>query len=389
MKYIIALAALLATGAAIGQTPQVVVLQNGNVLEGEVDHLGQFYRVATGTSEIRLPARNVERIVATLQDAYLAKRSEVREGSISDHLALASWCIRQELWGQTDIELDAARKIDADNPNIAFIARRLDVASRAALRAAQPVAAAPAPEPVDTQRRAAELAELEQLAANLPPGSLEEFARHIQPILVNGCAAGGCHSAGDDNGLKLNRDLVRGLANRESTLRNLKAVWESIDQQTPDYSPLLLQPAVPHGGLPQPVFSGHRQKVQQKLVDWVRTATGRQHQPAPTNHVELAAHQTSMTPGTPMTGHPAAERSPTESQGPRHFWEDPEAGAPPMVEGAPMQPTMKYGATPKKFKPRDEFDPELFNRQHASPKETAAPQNIPPRSATEHAAPSE
>lgn len=364
MKYLIAIATLLTAGGALGQTSQVVVLRNGNVLKGEIDHLGDFYRVATGTSEIRLPARNVERIVSTLQDAYLAKRGELREGSITDHLDLAVWCIRQELWGQADIELDMARSIDADNANISFIKRRLDVASRAALRAAQPVAAPPAVEPLETQAKAVELAELEQLAASLPPGSLEQFARHIQPILVNGCATGGCHSSSDGNGLTLNRDLVRGLANRESTLRNLRAVWEAIDQQVPDHSPLLLQPAVPHGGLPQPVFSGHRKKAQEKLVAWVHAATVTPSQNVATPHVELAAYETALMPGTVSPS--------TAGQEPRHFWEDPQAGAPPVVEGAAVQPSLKYGATPTKFKPRDEFDPELFNRQH-----TGAKDNIP------------
>ena len=84
---------------------------------------------------------------------------------------------------------------------------------------------------------------------------------------MNGCATGGCHSTSDARELQLNRDLVRGVANRESTLRNLQAVMRVIDRETPEYSPLLLQPAVPHGGLPRAVFDGHRRVPEQRLAD--------------------------------------------------------------------------------------------------------------------------
>lgn len=350
-------AALAATQSQAG-APQVVVLRNGNVLEGEVDRLGDMYRIATQSSEIRLPARDVERIAPTLLDAYAARQQEVHDDSQTDRLELAIWCIRQELWPQAAAELQAAETINPRHPQIEYLKRRLEVASQAAMRAAVPVEAAQAEDrAVQAQQKAAELARLEALAAELPPGALEDFARHVQPILVNGCAAGGCHSTTDHRTLRLNRDLVRGMANRESTLRNLQAVWDSIDHQTPEHSPLLLEPSVPHGGLPQPVFDGPRQKVQEKLTAWVRMVTT----PSPpsldpASRVRLATHQSAAPAG------PAVVDADSPDQRPRHFWEDPEAGGTASTADGPP---VRRGAELKAFTPQDEFDPELFNRRQA------------------------
>lgn len=354
------LALLVATTAAVAaaQPSQVVVLRNGNILEGRVDHLGDVFLVVTETSEIRLPARDVQHVVATLQDAYAARRAEVRPGVVVDRVQLASWCIRQELWGEAAAELSTARELAPHHPDIAFVQRRLEVASRAAMRAArqQEVQQVSAEIPVAVDDQGA--AELEALAESLPPGGLEDFARHVQPILVNGCAAGGCHSSNDPREFRLNRDLVRGVANRDSTLRNLQAVWSAIDHTTPEHSPLLLQPAVPHGGLPRPVFAGHRTKVQETLVEWVRQVTATQGAVADGSPVRMAQYEQVAPAGRPTQPQVAHSQS-----GERHFWEDPAAmGLEDEVMPMPATPQVRYGAAPKQFKPRDEFDPELFNR---------------------------
>ncbi|WP_442481587.1 hypothetical protein [Aeoliella sp. SH292] len=357
---------------AMAQTTEVVVLRNGNILEGQVDRIGDAYRIATGTSEMRLTSRDVERVVPTILDAYACKRIEVREDSAADHITLAMWCIRHELWPQAQMELEEVRKIYPRHPDIAYLERRIEVASSAAVRATDMAALAQAEVPtVDTNAKAAELAQLEQLAATLPEGALQDFSRHIQPILVNGCAAGGCHSTEDARSFQLNRDLIRGVANRESTLKNLQAVWAIIDQEKPEHSPLLMQPAVPHGGLPKPVFIGARQKAQDRMKEWVLLATGRtQPAPLPTdpNAVQLAGHQTPALPGQPAVVDPAAAANPEMvAEEEMHFWEDPDAGAPPEASMPDVRTPIRQGADIKPYEPRDEFDPELFNRQQAAP----------------------
>ncbi len=347
------------TAVAVGQTPQVVVLRNGNVLEGQVDRLGNVVLVVTETSEIRLPAGDIERVAATLHDAYVARQHEVRLGVVVDRVRLASWCIRHELWAEAGAELAAAREISPRHPDIAYVERRLEVAARAAMRATQQQQQQAKVDEVPAESRDAELAELDALAMSLPPGALEAFARQVQPILVNSCAAGGCHASDDPREFRLNRDLVRGVATRESTLRNLEAVWNHIDHTTPEHSPLLLQPTVPHGGLPRPVFGRNRAKVQEALVAWVRQSTGTNSEPTPTEGVQLAQHEQVMA-STPSN----EPRDPSVTQQEQHFWDDPAAMGLEASDPLPAPtPQVRYGAAAKNFKPRDEFDPELFNRQ--------------------------
>jgi hypothetical protein len=96
-----------ASPAASGQ--QVVVLRNGSSLQGEVFSLGDYYRVKTETTEVRLAARDVERIAPTLLHAYDARRAERKEWQADDHLRMAAWCIRQELWPQAPDAVVPAR----------------------------------------------------------------------------------------------------------------------------------------------------------------------------------------------------------------------------------------------------------------------------------------
>src|SRR5690606_24243073 len=106
--YLLALGAVLmgASLPAAAQQPvpaaptsqQVVVLRNGSSLQGEVYSLGDYYRVRTATSEVRLAARDVERVAPTLVHAYDARRAERKVWTADDHLRMAAWCIRQELW---------------------------------------------------------------------------------------------------------------------------------------------------------------------------------------------------------------------------------------------------------------------------------------------------
>ncbi|MGI9456824.1 MAG: hypothetical protein ACR2NU_09690 [Aeoliella sp.] len=348
----------------------MVVLHNGNVLIGQVDLLGDAYRVATGASEIRLSLRDVERVVGSLLEAYEAKRKKVRANSADDHLRLAAWCVRQEMWPQAARELNDARQLDSRHPAIPLVARRLQISSRAAMRESQPPTK---PDAIADQQadehRARELQELESFAASLPPGSLEDFTRQVQPILVNGCAAAGCHSMDDEQKLRLNRDLLRGIGNRESTLRNLAAVWEEIDHEHADYSPLVMQPSVPHGGLARPVFSGQRQNLQQRIVEWVRTAT-MENDRTVESAVDLVSHEQPAVSEVDPSEVSAMDAMGDESP---HFWE---VGP----DGTTTKPRIQRGVTLKQFEPRDEFDPEIFNRRQSSPHEYDPTQQSNPSS---------
>lgn len=372
---------------------QVVVLRNGNVLHGEVYSLGDQYRVVTKVSEIRLWVREVERIAPTLTEAYEAKRLEVRPGSPEDHLRLAAWAIRQEMWPQAAREINDARTLAPQHPALPGFDVRLIMASRAAQRRDQPAPPEQSVAEVAERAGAAELAELTAMAGSLPAGTVEEFTRTIQPILVHNCSTAGCHHTSDSRSLRFNRDLLHGMANQRSTLRNLMATLQAIDRENIERSELLVVPASAHGGLSTPVFTGHRRQLHDRLVQWVYTATGQEPPtaagevaedgPAPqelaSNALVAADRYTANQASANLPLRAATDPQPIAEEGLRETegtTESQEATAPPSdrfhfwqvdADGKPIESTQQRGARLKQLAPRDEFDPAIFNRLHQEP----------------------
>src|SRR5688572_17600789 len=95
----LASAAWLAAGEP-SLVPQhgLLLLRNGHILQGEITQAGDFYVVILGkTSEIRLPTKEVEAQVASLDEAYELKRHGLFGRGAGPHLDLADWCLRQNM----------------------------------------------------------------------------------------------------------------------------------------------------------------------------------------------------------------------------------------------------------------------------------------------------
>ncbi len=357
----LALVALLVGSTAMAE-PQVVVLRNGSVVQGDVVPLGDYYRVTTASTEMRLPARDVERLASTLIEAYDAKRAELGQPQADDHLRLAAWCIRQELWPQAAREINDARVLEPSHRALPIFEQRLTTAARAAERRALPIDSQEVSESSAAEaKQTNELANLGAVASSLPAGTLEEFTRQIQPLLVNNCTLAGCHGPSDERSFKLNRDLLHGVGNRRSTLRNLEATLRAIDPNQVAESPLLVKAATAHGKMDVPAFGVHREKLNARLVAWTYKVTGTappQSEPAMDQETgEMIEDPATELPPDGVTGGetPRPASSPPPAERP-YFWQVDAAGQ--TIEGQTQR-----GAELQKFTPRDEFDPEIFNRQ--------------------------
>jgi hypothetical protein len=350
---VIALALLAALPLAAGEpvlTPQqgLLLLRNGNVMQGAVTRAGDYYIVIFGDSgEVRLAAADVETLCVDLEDAYRYRAATMVRKGAAPHLDLAEWCLRHGLVHQAGEQLVAAMRQEPANRRIAAVERKIKLALEA-----------PKSQPVRQTETAATVSaeQLDKTIRGLPPGSVERFAAVVQPILLNRCAAGGCHGPNTRSDFRLLRPPGGLAPSKRFTERNLYAVLAYLDKERFEASPLLAVPQQRHGSTLGPVFDKRTQHQLDELIAWTRLALD-----VPTRlpvakivprqallsqqqdgGVKLASAEVEVDPEQAAAGPAAADEAPQPFQPPR--------------DAAPLAPE---GA----FTPRDPFDPEIFNRQ--------------------------
>jgi hypothetical protein len=244
---LVARQAVVAAEPAVAGSKSLLLLRNGNVLEGEVTQAGDYYVVLLGTSELRLPARDVEAQVATLEEAYALKKFGLFGRGATPHLNLAEWCLRQGLHARCGEQLVAAMQVEPEHPKIAQIERRLAQATEAK-PASSPAVAKPA------NSVTVRSDELEKAVRALPKASVEKFAAVIQPLLLNRCGANQCHGSNSKAEFHVLRPAAGQAATQRFTQRNLYAALQYIDPANPDASPLVALPQKQHGSSLVAVF---------------------------------------------------------------------------------------------------------------------------------------
>jgi hypothetical protein len=313
--------------AALG----VLVLRNGNVLRGAVRAANGYYSVEQAGSSLQVPAEQVEMACRTLEEAYERRRTD-RVGNFADaHLELARWCLKNGLLSQAAREVLDARTRDPGHPGLPTLdsAIRLGLeleASRNAKGAGGATGGAGEAAPADP---ASQTTSVDQPPPTpfLDPSveAQTQFVRSIQPMLVQNCATGGCHHTGSSVKMQLDRWALEGNGNPELIRRNLDAVLAQINAEDPPSSAVLVRSRQSHGGgqygRSKPL-STYQAAI---LLEWLNEAAG------------FEPEETSVEPPVEQ---PAA----------------------PNVEPSLAQPS----AAAIRFKPRDAFDPEIFNRRMAA-----------------------
>ena len=351
--YALALLALLAWPLAAGGqtslTPHagLLVLRNGQVLEGEITQAGDYYIVTLGgTSEIRIKASEVEAVCGSLDEAYEFKAGHLSGGGAKPHLELAEWCLRHHLHARCAQQLVAAMRHEPDNPNLKLLERRLEFAAQ------QPKASR---ETATTASSAVVSSEqIEKAIRELPRGSIEKFSAIVQPILLNRCGANQCHGPNSKAEFRLLRPAPGQVASRRFTERNLYAAIQQLDASQPQASPLLALPQRRHGSALSAIFDKQSQKQLSELAAWVQLTLAA----PPTSPATIPGGTSTLSQPTPSTSGP-----PTA----------PQADNPPKSQPSPnvraMKPAvvvdeLKVGPASDRFVPRDRFDPEIFNRRY-------------------------
>ena len=162
----------------------VVLLSNGQVIEGKITRVGELIYVTFPNGEIRLKLSEVEFCCRDLKEGYRRKRAAMQPGNVRHHLAMTQWCLRHGLPDHAAAELSDAMAAEPSHPMIGVLNRRLKMATQPPSKPSRGV------EPAEPSPS---FEELDRLVRRMPPGTVETFTDTIQPMLVNNCTAAGCH----------------------------------------------------------------------------------------------------------------------------------------------------------------------------------------------------
>jgi hypothetical protein len=324
----------------------VLVLRNGNVLPGVVQRQGSHYRIENEGSVLQIPASQVEMACASLVDAYEQRRQQ-RVGNATDaHLELARWCLRHGLLAEAAREILDARTDDPGHPALRTLDLQLqqglaDEASRLQ-RERDAVALASHVEPVATE----EVAEPERLIE--PTAEVQEkFVRSIQPMLIHGCTTSGCHSPNSRQTMELDRWALEGSGIPILIRKNLEQVLAQVDVEDPASSPLMRRARQAHGIRNSQLSTPLAPYQTAILIEWLNEAAG----------VKSEAPLPASPSADPNVVDPRLVEQTMAGEG-----EVTEA----MVDEAAQELLNRGKAkTRTAFTPRDQFDPEIFNRRQA------------------------
>lgn len=327
----------------------MVILRNGEVIRGKIVRNEESYIVDLPNGRIRIKPGDVDVVCSTLEEGYQRKRAVIQVGNVHDHLNLAQWCLRHELFGPAAVELADATAADPKNPMIAALLHRLKMAMEP-----------PPPQDSRTKRLlkpGPSNDELDRMIRGMPRGVVESFTQSVQPLLLNNCATAGCHGPQSETGLRLWHIVAGRPASRRTTQRNLYYAMQFIDRENPSASKLLTAASKPHGTVLHPIFSENQALQYKRLLEWADLIA----RPESERPESVARH--SPPPVSELPGEDEPGKLPQETREARRL-------ASPSRHHSPRNAMESgKGAKPTSFEQSgDSVNPEAFNRRYGAKK---------------------
>lgn len=230
---------IVANQQEFADSPKLIVMTTGRIVEGEITQSGGGYTVKAGQGSFLVPFKMVKLTAENRHEAYEKYLQLMPEETSTNHTALARWCVEYQLINDARTELKKAIFLDRQNQEAISLLQQLDK-----LAEAQAVATASSISPKERLKYLPS-----KSLEGLSPKTIREFTAAIQPILMNNCAKTGCHHAQAKNDFKLNYVQLTGYGNRLSTERNLQAVLNQIGSGKPEQSPFLQKASDSHAGV--------------------------------------------------------------------------------------------------------------------------------------------
>jgi len=334
----LACAGLVAAVAAAGPPAgtRVVVLDNENLIEGEVTRVDDGYEIHRPVGgNMTLPAKRVLAVVADRKAAFAVVSERANRRDADERLRLAKWCANNGLMEEALAEAQTAARM---RPG--FIAADQLVRSLQSM----PQTAPAAPDPAVVRAHAETPAKdtvTEVPAIDYNSESFPLFASKVNAVLMNACAT--CHARDDAKAFRLNR-----LGGKTGATRNLMAALPHVNAANPAASPILVKAVTAHGSAAEAPFKTRSHPAYQTLETWVRVAR---------------APEGTPVPDTPLPAPAAIEPRKLPDLGP-----DTKGPVVPVAANSDaFGQVSKSLPRPDAARPKDEFDPAIFNGQ-AKPK---------------------
>lgn len=357
--------ALLAGQDLANLSPQagVLVLRNGQLMQGDITQAGDQYIVTFGAGgEVKIAAKDVETQCADVAGAYDYKLRRLSGEGAGPHLDLAEWCLRHNLHRQCAEQLSFALAAEPQHKRIEQIDRRLQLALQAP----------PTTKATSASSTIVSSEQLDKTLRELPKGSLERFTTIVQPMLNNRCATSHCHGATSTSEFRLLRPPAGLNSPQRFTQRNLYAVLQFVDRDDPLNSSIFTKPQTPHGGGTTAAFDARGRAQMLELQTWLEQLAYRKDPPTPITIDPQAAQLSTplrATPGaTPTaaagTSTSAAATEPASPSDLPHAASTKHHATPSQHHAAKPAAATSDAASEKPWRPRDPFDPEIFNRRY-------------------------
>jgi hypothetical protein len=359
-----------------------LMLQDGGLVEGKITPAADWYIVARSGGQMQVAKSRVIFACRTRQEAYTYRRAQVTDGKPGTHLSLAEWCLRYGLLAESEQELSEARRLDSDQPRLALLERRLEK-----MRSQTTGKPAAAIRPKAQAKNATDSGMKPPATIDLPEGVVERFTRKVQPIVVNSCTTSACHQPGGRQSFQLDRAILRGEANRRSTMHNLEATLALVDRENPEQSRLLIIGRKKHGGMAGPIFGPRQEQAFKHVTEWVSLVAPSAAQAEERDGIEESlAGVVPADSRKPRTQFLSSAADPGEREVASN---DKRTSRTPLTRSATESPVKEaaaievatprtlrqphhllYGGRLEPWRPRDPFDPEIFNRLQRGKPET-------------------
>jgi hypothetical protein len=309
------IALLLAAGFARAE-PVVLflILDNDQLIEGDIRREKDRYIIKRGQGEASIPASRVTDTATTRAEVHQIMRGRCNLRDTDDRLRLIRWLMGSNLRSEALAEAEELATFRPDDREVVQLRDGLRALAKA------PVARKKTP-PTRVLEQPVEVA-----PARYNPDSFPLFQAKVQPVLVNLCIR--CHAEGQGHGYVLSRVADGG--DRRATLVNLAASATFLDARDVDESALLRKALTAHGGAMAPTFRDQQNPAFQNLRAWAQLAVA------------------GIEPSAPPS--PVADLEPKLAPRP--------TPASPIVFGETSQ---SQAAPEPRTEPKDPFDPAIFN----------------------------